>query len=233
MLTRLAATPPAIRARAALRRSPRLKWLVQRTIFRAGPRYNEDAFHHAMQQGVRPGDVVWDIGANVGIYTSQFAKWTGPEGSVIAFEPSPDCLTKLQAITEQFTNVYVARTALSNVDGSAMFDTSRGGTSVQNQLSGGGDVEVRVARADSLVAAGELKTPDVVKIDVEGYEPEVLEGFEGIIAVAPRTLFLEVHFGALAKRGKARFPRDVYKRLQKSGYSCEWVDPSHLAAVRR
>ena len=36
---------------------------------------------------VKPGDVVWDVGANVGLYSEQFCQWVGEDGFVVAFEP--------------------------------------------------------------------------------------------------------------------------------------------------
>src|SRR5215469_11881588 len=50
--------------------------------------YEED-LRGALAKTVRPGDIVWDVGANVGVYTELFCKWVGPEGGVVAFEPNP------------------------------------------------------------------------------------------------------------------------------------------------
>src|SRR5260370_38536947 len=49
-----------------------------------------------LEQTVRLGDVVWDIGANVGFYTELFCKWAGPEGSVVAFQPNPKAMATLK-----------------------------------------------------------------------------------------------------------------------------------------
>ena len=45
----------------------------------------EEGVHKALAGAVRPGDVVWDVGANVGIYTEQFCSWVGQDGFVVAF----------------------------------------------------------------------------------------------------------------------------------------------------
>ncbi len=55
----------------------------------------EYRFHQALVAAVREGDVVWDVGANVGPYTELFCQWTGPGGLVVAFEPGMESLAKI------------------------------------------------------------------------------------------------------------------------------------------
>ena len=62
----------------------------------------EARFMRALNARVRPGDVVWDIGANVGMYTQQFAHAVGRSGRVIAFEPAP---TKRSSRTLSWSSV--------------------------------------------------------------------------------------------------------------------------------
>lgn len=49
----------------------------------------ETRFQEAMLAAIRPGDVVWDVGANVGLYSRAFSDIAGPSGKVFAYEPSP------------------------------------------------------------------------------------------------------------------------------------------------
>lgn len=233
MLTRLSTGPLGIGARSILRRSPALKRAAHRLANRGDEAAYELRFHYAMLAGIRPGDTVWDIGANVGLYTAQFADWVGDTGSVVAFEPAPASVDQLVSAVADLTNVSIQGLALSNVDGTASFDVSRGGTSVQNQLSQSGGATVRTARADTLVGNGEISPPDVVKIDVEGFEPEVIDGFDQILSMHPRALYIEVHFGALAARGRRSYPRHLVRNLESRGFDLEWADPSHLVAIRR
>lgn len=230
-ISRLTAGTWGVKARTLLRRHPRLKDLAQRLLLRSGAAAYEERFHAALMQAIRPGDVVWDVGANVGHYTSIFAQAVGPAGAVIAFEPSPGCRPALATIAEDYPNVRVLEIALSDYDGWANFDTSRGETDVNNQLRKDGDVEVRVARADSVLSAGTTQAPDIVKIDVEGFEPEVLAGFGGSLTV-PRAFMVEVHFGQLALRGLAAYPAQLPSLFQGRGFTVGWVDPSHLVATR-
>ena len=56
----------------------------------------EEPFHRSLKEAIRRGDTVWDVGANVGVYTEQFCEWTGPTGSVVAFEPNPAPMAEIK-----------------------------------------------------------------------------------------------------------------------------------------
>ena len=83
-------------------------WLIQiRTLTRKlglnkvigwliANRHYEDRFGPALSHQVCPGDTVWDIGANLGIYTRQFVERAGPAGQIVAFEPVAACFAQLR-----------------------------------------------------------------------------------------------------------------------------------------
>ena len=73
----------ALRARTALRKAGASRVVMD--FLRS--RGYEQALTRAMHSAVRPGDVVWDVGANIGEYAAQFADWVGLDGRVYAFEP--------------------------------------------------------------------------------------------------------------------------------------------------
>ena len=88
---------------------------------------------------------------------------------------------------------------------------------------------VTVVRGDDLP---NLPVPTVVKIDVEGYEVEVIRGMHGILG-GVRAMFIEIHFQILAQRGMMHAPTRLVKDLQRLGFSrIEWPDASHIAAFR-
>ena len=61
---------------------------LKRLYYRFVPeRTYEEKFHHQISAELRQGDVVWDVGANLGYYTNIFAEKTGSTGRVFAFEP--------------------------------------------------------------------------------------------------------------------------------------------------
>ena len=195
----------------------------------------EEAFGQRLLGAIGSDSVVWDIGANVGLYTRQFVE--AGARSVVAFEPAPESVATLQKEFAGSTTVKVMPVALASAGGVAAFSSD--GSSVTNSLVEGCDdsrptVEVRVMRADEVVREFNLDMPTVMKIDVEGYEVDVIRGM-GTILDSPklRHVFVEVHFRALNRRGLDVGPTEIVSRLQAAGFKIDWLDLSHLCAVRR
>ena len=229
----------AVTARSAIRRYPRIQHTMVRilSLGRTGEEY-EDSFRRAMFTCICPGDCVWDVGANVGYYSELFASAVGPSGKVISFEPSRGCA----AVLEQRARDHaagacweIAPIALSDVDGDAWLSLRAGDTAPGNQLVSRDDpaaVAVKTARADSLLASG-CTPPAVVKIDVEGFEGEVLDGMGSALRrPSLRAICIEVHFRKLNERGRSREPNRIVQLLRSSGFSVKWIDRSHLVARR-
>ncbi|MFQ3474862.1 FkbM family methyltransferase [Halonotius sp. F2-221B] len=135
---------------------------------------------------VRPGDTVWDVGANVGTY-SLFAAKQG--ASTVAFEPASDALSRLRKNIElNSVDISVMEIALADEEGTRnLIDTGKSG---HRKLSDGDGETVKVRRGDAL----ELEQPDVIKIDVEGAEHEVLHGMRENLSGA-RVCYVELHEG--------------------------------------
>jgi FkbM family methyltransferase len=227
--------PIAIKARALGQRLGVIRPMVSayRKMF---AKSYEERFHRALLDAIRPGDIVWDIGANVGVYTKLFAQRVGPTGRVVAFEPSPGPYAALAAAVERLPNVRLHNVALSQAPGRAAFYVGGDGSNTTDGLTPMSDqaeaIEVAVERADAFCAAG---APNVVKIDVEGFELEVLEGMSETLAATPalRALFVEVHFLTLASRGLRHAPARMIAYLRGAGFAVKWIDPSHFSATRR
>jgi FkbM family methyltransferase len=159
--------------------------------------YEPDVWRHLMQC-VRPGDVVADVGAYVGLYTLALAQRVGPGGKVIAFEPDPDSfdgLSRHVALNGLTGNVELCRAIVGCEDGVAAFAAGRGSESCMAAADGvyAERLMVRVVRLDSFLRDGRL---DVLKIDVEGYEELVLRGARLLLSDPlrkPRAIYIEVH----------------------------------------
>jgi len=155
----------------------------------------------------RAGDVVWDVGANIGDMAMFVAKRTG--ASVEAFEPSPQVYARLVANVDLNPGVEVRPRAmgLSDHDGVVRFfasaeRTNAGVGSLGRAANTVGDgVEVRVARGDTLVE-GEA-APRIVKMDIEGFEPEALEGMRGILSAGRTLVCVESSGYRLRERGRS------------------------------
>ena len=205
----------AISARSKLRRHPRMQRTVVRVLSLGRPREGyEQSFRSVMLRSTRPGDCVWDVGANIGFYSELFAMVVGPSGKVISFEPSRACVSLLEERLRDRAcgpSWEIMPVALSDKDGEAWLSVGAGDTAPSNHLASRGEdatVLVQTARGDSLLTAG-CEAPAVVKIDVEGFEGEVLDGMGSVLDLPSlRAVCVEVHFGTLNERGKPHEPAD-------------------------
>ena len=144
------------------------------------------------EETLRPGDTVLDVGAHVGYYTVLSAVLAGPTGAVWSFEPNPVNAGFLRRHAEinGLRQVRVTQAAVSDAEGTARFDFGTG--SGTGHLSTDGAIEVRTLRLDDFCAANGI-VPRAVKIDVEGAEAAVLEGFAATLESARPVVFLSTH----------------------------------------
>ena len=132
---------------------------------------------------IRQGDTVVDVGANIGYFAVTFSRLVGPKGRVLACEPSPLCLDRLKSACDGSgaSNVKVLGTALGARSGSAPLahydeEQQLGLGSLQRDPGRSKSIDVPVSRLDDLLKAEAIREVDLIKIDVEGHEPEVLAG---------------------------------------------------------
>lgn len=141
---------------------------------------------------LRESDVVWDVGANVGIYSVLMARRVA---HVVAFEPVAATVDRLQRNLDLNAahNVTVVNVALSDVPGEATMATTPGGAGGNHLIRGGdqGDVSVRVTTGDEY--ASSHGAPDVIKVDIEGFEPDFVRGAIGVIREHRPMITLEVN----------------------------------------
>lgn len=199
----------------------------------------EAAVDTVLQETLRPGDVVWDVGANVGVYTVKMAKRVGPEGKVFAIEPSSKNLEQLRSTCANITNISILPMGLSSAVGRAKLQQGSDELGATSRLAAFEEPtshqqeEVDLCSGDDLVKSGMAGMPNVAKVDVEGHEYEVLDGLSELLKDSRfRALIMEVHFGLLASAGRADVPALIESRLSKEGFKVEWIDPSHLHASR-
>ena len=149
---------------------------------------------------VRPGRVVWDIGANIGLFTFAAAAATGPEGQVLAVEPDGtlvELLRRSAGINKDCAAVDILPAAVAHELGVARFHIGRRNRSTSH-LDGFGTTQTGGIRMTELVPTVTLdwlaryfRPPDVIKIDVEAAEVGVLAGGENVLGKLP-TVICEV-----------------------------------------
>lgn len=228
------ATPWMIAARNAVRHNSFARAVYRRWM---ASRDYEENFRAKLLDSLDADSVVWDVGANVGLYTREFLE-RGVR-HVVAFEPSPDAIAALRERhgTDR-SRVTLVQAALS--DRSGTIDFAATGASPTNRIAvgpsshSGGVIKVAAMRADQARERLGLPMPNVVKIDVEGFELEVIEGFGDLLERAElRVLFTEVHFSLLHERGLDHAPAEIETLLGSHGFKVEWLDLSHFCALRQ
>jgi FkbM family methyltransferase len=148
-----------------------------------------------------PGDIFWDVGANIGFYTLTVAPLVGPQGRVLAFEPAAHAwkslLTNLSLNPSR--NVQPVQTALSDAAGQAVLyrqaDFADGGASLIPRADYHADTEeVTTTTLDLFLAQSGSPPPTCIKIDVEGLEGNVLTGARHILhGEQPPLLLIEMN----------------------------------------
>ena len=148
----------------------------------------EDGFYEpevfaALEDSFAAGAVLWDIGANFGLHSVSAAVHT-PALQVHSFEPNPAVFARLEAHARRNgTAVRCWPVALGDRDGTATLHVNSGGNPGMTTLTPWAEarydakVEVRLARAATLIDCGEVPAPHIIKLDVEGGEAAVLAGF--------------------------------------------------------
>ncbi len=149
-----------------------------------------------IEQYLHKGMTFIDIGANIGQHSMYAASLVGKSGSVHSFEPIPRIYGQLIASSHSngFTSIIHAHNvALGTQDTTETFFISKniGGSSLVNQNEETKEeISVRVTKGDTLLLP--LSRIDMIKIDVEGYEYEVLLGIKQTLAT--RSLVILVEF---------------------------------------
>lgn len=188
---------------------------VQRPILRlylareiaAGRRMTEGEAYY-LPNVIREGQIVFDIGANVGEYTFQFSRLVGPRGHVHAFEPIAYNFGTLKAMIKRakLRNVTAHQVAISDYCGvarmgiPAVLDHSLGKFTEEGE-------PVQVSTIDHLIAGG-LPVPDFIKCDVEGNAPQVVRGAANLVRERKPSWLMEV------------WNSDEIRNMEALGYDC-------------
>lgn len=170
----------------------------------------------------------WDLGAHFGIYSIGLARRVGPGGEVAAFEPNPVSYERLvrHGRMNRLANLKCFRAAVSDQAGTTELLTYGSLRSTTTHLAYDGEVRqpstkpiaIQSVVLDGLVAAGELRPPDFVKVDVEGHGHHALAGARRALAAKRPLLVIAFHSPSEVE--------GILGILQPLGYRWESIPPA-------
>jgi FkbM family methyltransferase len=203
--------------------------------------FESEIFSHLCQ----PGDVVLDLGANIGWYTVLAAKRVGNFGRVIAFEPDSENLRLLKvnaALADQNGNVEIVNSAVGDQNGKAVLyksETNLGDHRLFPDDSIRRKTTVPIITLDLFFSNVDNTLPTLLKIDTQGCEAKILKGAKGLFSRSWRPImFLEFWPYGLEQAGcdPINFWQDIvqlgYEIFEISGCRSQLV-PIHLDDLQK
>ena len=185
---------------------------------------------NALRKLCKQGNIVFDIGANVGSHTLPVASYVGEEGKVYAFEPVPWAMNRLKRNLElnSFNNLVLEGIALSDTNekvemkfrASFKIGSNSGvgkdGKIDESWWSECEKVNVRLVTMDSYVSNHQISRLDLIKLDVDGFEGKVIRGgLETIKRFKPK-IIMEVAPAWTEMRGDNI--KDILRGMENMGY---------------
>ena len=181
----------------------------------------------ALRRLVRPGSVVLDIGANIGAHCLPLARLVGDNGRVFAFEPTAPARAKLErnlALNPDLVaRVQIEALMLLDRDRAPLPSAIEASWPVSGKIDDGGSVArawttvgAHVITLDRFVAEAGLERVNLIKIDVDGYEPAVLTGAAAVLRRFRPVIVIELAPDALAAQGHDL--ADLVALLAGAGY---------------
>jgi FkbM family methyltransferase len=163
---------------------------------------------------IRPDSVVYDVGAYIGDHTAYYASRAA---LVVAFEPMPDAFEALEFNTKLYRNVLMFNCPLGNGERVAIdhedisTEKNFGARFLAKREDGAATI-----RLDD-IGTSVLHPPSLLKLDVEGWEVNVLRGAEVTIKKHKPVIVCEVNRGALFRVGTS--PAELHGILKAHGYT--------------
>lgn len=196
---------------------------IQRQLYFFGTYFLERKFLKVWQDLARQSDVIFDVGANAGIY-SLAASSANATVAVHAFEPTPDIAERLRQTKELngLVNLIIVEAAVSDHTGQTRLVMCDGGGGnggmnfLNNESRLESDIPVKTVTLDQYCRDHSIEKIDLIKVDVQGFEPEVFRGSHDLLRDGKvGTVFVELNWGAPGEQSHAD---DLIDLLDQSGF---------------
>ena len=200
---------------------------------RRGGVYEHYIFDYIKEKLKVQGTTIIDVGANFGFHTLEFADLVGDEGKVYSFEPQRLVYYQLcgNVILNGRGNIYANNVALSDEKNTLKMENLQYYSDEPINI-GNAHLDACTHLAYNMVDVNtldsfELDNVSVLKIDVQGYEPKVLDGAKETILKNKPVIFIEVEAPQLSIYGWNE--NDIFSRIEALGYTYTKVlDAEHL-----
>ncbi len=188
----------------------------------------EPTLRRVMWRHLKLGDTFIDAGANIGYVSAVGASLVGTTGQVHSFEPVPACFRRLQRLAElnPSYNFTLNNYALGAEDGEAVITLGKGNIGGNSLVPGQISPEhtastctVPVRRLGDYLNRHAIERPSLIKIDVEGFEYQVIRGMEDYFASTPYRPPIVCEVGADAAQALGYTLQDVADHMASLGYS--------------
>jgi len=193
---------------------------------------NELPVQIAFKDFVKCGDVLYDVGANIGFFTVIASKIVEKSGHVYAFEPVEENVnTIIKNINlNKFSNITVIGKAISKFVGKGELHLTEhpGGhtlSSVGMPHNAVDTVTIDIDTIDNLIENKKIDPPDIVKIDVEGAEIDVLQGMKRTLGEFHPTIIYEIDDRDLNKLENKQ--KEIQEYLYGFGYKIQDLEESY------
>ena len=146
---------------------------------------HEPKIRRLLKENIKQGDIVVDIGANIGYHTLLMAKLVGPKGKVYAFEPEKENFELLKKNIERngYQNVVLVNKGLGEKEGVLTLylnPKNKAGHSVFHQHSHWGRQEIEITTLDDFLPKN--TKVDLIKMDIEGAEYAAIKGMRRVLS---------------------------------------------------
>lgn len=219
-----------VRIRAGIARGAHWTFMPHSAYWRRGGEGDVDIV--ANRLGSLTGKCFWDLGAHFGLYTVGLARLVGPTGQVASFEPDPVSHARCarHIAMNELENVRLFQAAVSDraahheliVDTpGATFNHLR----YENEATKPGErtIAIRSVALDELVAGGQIRPPDLVKVDVEGHGAKAVAGALRTIKAHHPVLVMSFHSEAEAADTQALLEPLGYRCFENDGRPLDWA----------